>query len=152
MVYKQHPILKNYSLSKCGEITWLGNCKTKKINSSGYWIMRIKIKGKRKDYLVHRLVWETWVGVIPSELQINHIDGNKLNTHLSNLELVTGRDNMRHASRIGLISKRKLNWNDARTIRELYSKGNIYQKDIAKLYRISQRMVSKITTKQKWFE
>ena len=54
---------------------------------------------------VHRLVLETFKPhVNMDDLQVNHIDGNKLNNHLTNLEWVTGRDNISHAYDIGLIT------------------------------------------------
>ena len=46
---------------------------------------------------VHRLVLETFKPHVDmNDLQVNHIDGNKLNNHLTNLEWLTRRDNMLH--------------------------------------------------------
>jgi hypothetical protein len=43
---------------------------------------------------VHRLVWEAFVGEIPEHLEIEHIDQNPHNCHLSNLKLVTRKENI----------------------------------------------------------
>ena len=43
---------------------------------------------------VHRLVWEAYVGEIPEHLEIEHIDQNPHNCHLSNLKLVTRKENI----------------------------------------------------------
>ncbi len=43
---------------------------------------------------VHRLVWEAFVGDIPEHLEIEHIDQNPHNCHLSNLKLVTRKENI----------------------------------------------------------
>ena len=43
---------------------------------------------------VHRLVWEVFVGDIPEHLEIEHIDQNPHNCHLSNLKLVTRKENI----------------------------------------------------------
>lgn len=67
-------------------------------SKSGYY--RISCYGQ--SFLVHRVVWEAFNGDIPKGLQINHIDGDKANNSLSNLELVTPAENMRHAVRLGL--------------------------------------------------
>lgn len=52
---------------------------------------------------VHRLVIWGFTGFLSTvNHQVNHIDGNKLNSHLSNLEVVTPAENVAHAYRIGL--------------------------------------------------
>ena len=53
---------------------------------------------------VHRLVAEAWIGPIPDRYQVNHIDGNKWNNKLDNLEITTASENIRHAMENGLFS------------------------------------------------
>jgi len=48
-----------------------------------------------KQLLVHRLVWEAFNGTIPKDMQIDHIDNNKTNNKLSNLQLLSVQDNMK---------------------------------------------------------
>ncbi|MBQ1572768.1 MAG: HNH endonuclease [Clostridiales bacterium] len=48
--------------------------------------------------MTHRLVYETFVEKIPDGLQINHIDENKQNNRLDNLEVVTRSENVRYGT------------------------------------------------------
>lgn len=50
----------------------------------------------------HRMIWEAVHGEIPDGLQINHINGDKTDNRIANLELVTASENTTHAYRIGL--------------------------------------------------
>ena len=44
---------------------------------------------------VHRVVYESFVGPIPSDMEIDHLDGNKANNNLNNLQLVSRVENMK---------------------------------------------------------
>ena len=61
------------------------------LNGSGYYNFKI---GKRKKFLVHRIIWQIVKGPIPENLQIDHIDRNKTNNKISNLRLATKNQNM----------------------------------------------------------
>lgn len=62
-------------------------------DKDGYLKVAVTIKKKTVNRIVHRLVYETWVGVIPEGMTVDHIDGNKLNNHHTNLRLLTPEDN-----------------------------------------------------------
>lgn len=64
----------------------------------GYLGLTMMRGGKRQDALVATLVMEAFVGPKPDGLQINHIDGNRENNALANLEYVTGDRNQEHAT------------------------------------------------------
>jgi hypothetical protein len=76
-------------------------------NSSGYRVVTFANDGFRYSIVIHKLVSITF-GVIfhnehsIDELVINHIDGNKLNNCVSNLEACTQSENVLHAYRTGL--------------------------------------------------
>ena len=52
---------------------------------------------QRKSIDVHRFVYECIKGEIPDGMQINHIDSNRQNNCIDNLELVTQSENSKHA-------------------------------------------------------
>ena len=99
-VFHYHPIYTNFGANKYGQIY---NKKTKRCSignllSSGYMKITLQQIGfKKKNYYIHRLVHECFKGPIPDGMQINHIDSNKQNNCINNLEVVTHSENMKHS-------------------------------------------------------
>lgn len=58
-------------------------------SSKGY--CDVRLKGRVERY--HRIVWELLNGDIPGGMQIDHIDGDRINNNVNNLRLVTNREN-----------------------------------------------------------
>lgn len=71
------------------------------IHNDKYWVVGLRAPNPRVQK-VHRLLWEAFRSAIPEGMQINHIDGVKSNNDLSNLELVTPKQNTEHAIAMGL--------------------------------------------------
>ena len=68
------------------------------VDTAGYAGVKLKHESKVwKRVKVHVLVMRTFVGPRPGGLVINHIDGNKTNNHLDNLEYCTQTANERHS-------------------------------------------------------
>lgn len=83
------------------------------LDKDGYVKCRmISSDGKRHRYSIHRLMMENFY---PREdmdqLQVNHIDGNKQNNNLNNLEWTTPSENTKHAFSIGLKTQQGVNNN-----------------------------------------
>ena len=72
------------------------------IQRKGYYAVTCWMNNKAICVKVHRLVIETFKPNPDSLPCINHIDGNKLNNHIDNLEWCTYQQNMQHAVRTGL--------------------------------------------------
>ena len=70
---------------------------SKCVDKDGYEYILVRHKGKHKKYLVHRLVAKAFLPNPDSLPQVNHIDGNKRNNSVSNLEWVTNSENQMHS-------------------------------------------------------
>ena len=96
----QKPIknYENYLINEDGEVY---NQNTKKIlkgsiDENGYKYYRLSSNGRKKMFYCHRLVATAFIEN-PNELPVvNHIDGNKLNNNVKNLEWVTYSENTQH--------------------------------------------------------
>lgn len=68
-------------------------------NKRGYLHIVFYKDKNRYDYRVNRLIAMTFLDNTENKKQVNHIDGNKLNNYLSNLEWVTAEENIEHAKK-----------------------------------------------------
>lgn len=98
-----------YSVSTCGRVR---NDDTERIlslrtNPRGYRSAHLYIDGKDYQTPVHRLVAKAFIPNPDSKPQVNHIDANKLNNNVENLEWVTNKENSHHAVSHGLFLRSK---------------------------------------------
>ena len=68
----------------------------------GYLRICLNVSGRQAHALAHRIVWCAVNGPVPPGMQIDHMNGNKVDNRLVNLQCVTGRENMRLAAAAGL--------------------------------------------------
>lgn len=136
--------------------------KGRKINpvpdAYGYKMVHLHSNGKGCTKKIHRLVAETFMEK-KEGCEVNHIDCDKTNNFVSNLEWITHQENMTHANKNGLISAdhlRKLNFdrakissNDVENIKAMLSEGHT-QQSIAEKYNVCQGHISKIKRNLRW--
>ena len=85
------------------QVSDLGNLKSNKgykkasINQDGYYQTTLYKNGVKRNVLVHRLVAEAFLPNPYNKPTVNHIDGNKLNNKLDNLEWATNKEQTQHA-------------------------------------------------------
>lgn len=95
----------NYKINRYGQVV---NVKRNKIlkedktNGRGYCNVTLYKNGTPYRKVVHRLVAETFIPNPNNLPQVNHIDGNKHNNYVENLEWCTQSRNMKHAFKNGL--------------------------------------------------
>lgn len=79
--YKHHEMIK-----KC------------RLTREGYVLVSLWINAKQKDFLVHRLVYSHFIGELIEDLVIDHIDNDKTNNKVSNLQQISERDNIKKST------------------------------------------------------
>ena len=77
-------------------------------DKDGYLQVFLSKNGKQKMFKVHRLVAAAFVGDADRKLQINHVDGNKKNNSVNNLEWCTVSENAKH--RVHTLKKSATGW------------------------------------------
>ena len=100
-IWKDVPFDSNYKVSNYGRIFSKRTNKILKgeLTEKGY--IRVALT-EHKRYLVHCIVAKTFIPNPENKPQVNHIDGNKQNNYVDNLEWCTQSENMRHALKTGL--------------------------------------------------
>lgn len=106
-VWKDIPSLENYQASNLGNIRYKGHAKRKlQLNSSGYLYLGVRVNGKFTNLRVHRLVAQTFLPKIDGKEFINHIDGDKTNNRVDNLEWCTASENEIH--KVWVLGKKQM--------------------------------------------
>ena len=75
--------------------------------NSGYYIVHLCKNSIQKWYQVHRIVWEAFNGSISEGLQVNHINEVKTDNRLSNLNLMTRKENINYGTGIERRAKKQ---------------------------------------------
>ena len=120
-----------------------------KVTKEGYHTVVLTINGKKIYRNVHRIVAEAFIPNPTNLPQVNHIDGNKLNNSVDNLEWVNSKDNLIHA-RDNKLLRCKLDMAKANEIRMLYNKGNTTYTKLAERFNISKSLVGAILNNERW--
>jgi hypothetical protein len=127
------------------------------LDSWGYPQVCLNREGKKRMCLVHHLVADAFIGPRPKRIEVNHIDGDKLNAKPENLEYVTSKENCHHAFRLGLRTPNagprhahKLEPHQVLEIRSLVSGGDLTNKQIAARYGVTGALISHIAKRRIW--
>lgn len=103
-IYVLLDIDDKYAVSNFGNVK---NVKTGKmlkltVDGHGYLKVQLCIDGKKRTFRVHRLVARMFIENTDNKPYVNHIDGDKKNNMITNLEWCTAKENDAHAREMGL--------------------------------------------------
>lgn len=149
--YRKHPTM-DIEVSQFWNIRRIHDKKIYSKWMNKWWYQLVSLSNnERKHYQVHRLVMQTFVW--ESDLQVNHIDFNRTNNCIWNLEYVTHNNNVEHSRHhmIGTQSWKscKLTYEMAEEIRRLVYDGES-QTDVAIKYWVSPQTVNWIIKRRCW--
>lgn len=138
---------------------WNGNVVMRgSADKAGYRLVTLRLQMAYATKRIHRVVAELFLENPENKPEVNHIDGNKQNNCVSNLEWVTPKENVLHAMHLGLkpsmkgsnSSFAKLTEKDIPEIRELLKSGLFSHRQIAKEFGVSNGAISAIRRGQTW--
>ena len=153
---------EDYQISSFGNVKSIANAASKKerilkplITSNGYF--RVALYKGKKSYFksIHRLVAEYFIENSFNKEQVNHIDGNKLNNNVFNLEWCTYRENINHAIKNNLTPQGERHWKSILTeqqVLEIYEfcKIKIPVKCLMSKYKVSKDTIIGIKHGNYW--
>lgn len=118
-----------------------------RLSSNGYYITF-------DNNLIHRLIAINFTENPDNYDEINHIDGNKLNNNINNIEWCSRSANIKHSYTNKLRVKKpeessKLSWDDVEDIRNLYQSGLNY-KEVSRMFNVGKSQISKIIKREQW--
>src|SRR3990167_6659485 len=126
-------------------------------DKDGYLKVLIRNNEIVKYLFIHRLVAISFMENQYNKPQVNHIDGNKKNNVVENLEWCSAHENRLHAYKIGLQSKVgekhhmvKLKEKNIFKIRNLFASGKMKQREIAQNFNVTPHTISDIHTRRSW--
>ena len=113
----------NSSIKNNNKVMKKGKKLKKYVDSkTNYEYVKLSIYNKVKKSYIHRLVAQAFIPNPENKPQVNHIDGDKCNNRMNNLEYVSEKENMRHAFDNGLVKIKKG--------RQHHLAKNVYQYDL----------------------
>lgn len=125
----------------------------------GYLKVSLNINGKSKTRKIHQLVCEAFLTKKDPLHEVNHIDGNKKNNRLTNLEYISRSENIKHAFANGLLLPhgKVKDRNSAKYTTKLTEtdvvailKSNQTDKQLASSYNVSIRNINSIKNRKSW--
>ena len=131
------------------------------LSNKGYYMVVLSKNNIPKKKLIHRIVAQTFIPNPYNKGTVNHIDGNKLNNKVENLEWCTIKENNIHARKNGLTNDygsnnklSKFSNEEIKFIRENYIKNDKEYgcRALAKKFNVSKSTISYIINNITYFK
>jgi hypothetical protein len=151
-----------YEVSNCGQVRRVkSGPRTRpgrllKLSPTRYGYLRVALYGggRKQCCHVHSLVARAFIGECPPDMTVDHLDGDKLNNHATNLEYVTRSENVRRAHASGAYARGECRTGaklDARKVREIRGLFPTHtNSQIARLYGVSHAAIRHIRIGRTW--
>lgn len=125
---------------------------------NGYKFVGLTSNNVRKIHYIHRLVSEHFIEREKNKEWVNHIDGDKTNNNIDNLEWCTPSENIKHAYDNNLnvhfkgvsFPLSKLDDDKVKEIRISYSSNRKNRKQLADKYNVSAGTIAKVVNNETW--
>lgn len=118
-------------------------------NRMGYLYVSYYAAGRREIVYTHRAVVEAFVGLIPDGMEVHHIDGDKTNNVLSNLERVDSREHKSSHTTGSGNHRAALDEQKVSVIRSMLALGQS-RASIARSYGVNWSTINRISTGKAW--
>jgi hypothetical protein len=146
-------IYDKYEITSEGEIFSYCRGARKKmklhISTIGYYSITFSLNKKRFTEFIHRLVGKVFIPNPYNYPQVNHIDGDKSNNNVNNLEWCTAKWNRLHARDVKLQTY-KINMEIAEAIRKEYATNKYTTKKLGEIFNLAQSSIWYIVNNKRW--
>ena len=146
-----HPYHKDYLASKNGNILSIKWNKKKILklclNNHGYFFFGLYENNKRRNYYIHRFVYECFKGVIPKEMVIDHCDNDSKNNSISNLQLLSPKENQ-HKSNCKKVISYNLETQEKKIFNSLKEAGDYFNIIYPSVFKCCQKIIKTCKSKK----
>jgi DNA-binding XRE family transcriptional regulator len=172
-IWKQVPEYPDYEASSLGNIRSLdkivpkwnapfyrkrkGKILKKSIGTNGYYYISMYKDKKQKSFKVARVIAQTFLNNPRNLPEVNHINSNRTDDRVQNLEWCNRSQNMKHAFDKGFACQKgekngysKLSKKEVIEIKRLHSIGDYKQKELAKIFNISKTTIHNVIKGKTW--
>lgn len=149
-------------VSESGRVKSHGKLINGETCKNGYKRVHVSHNGEQYKFLIHRLVATSFIPNPDNLPCVNHIDGNKANNHVDNLEWCSYGENLKHAYDTGLRDlygtakrTRRLTPQQVKEIRASYVRGKQCEYNsygLANKYGVSPKTIQKIVNGKSYVE